>query len=63
MMTDVHSDTPVFVKLSEAKLHDKNFLEYLRLAASMIVFDRAYNHYLQFARWTAQQVNFVCRLK
>ena len=29
----------------------------------MIVFDRAYNHYLQFARWTAQQVNFVCRLK
>lgn len=64
MMIDAHSDTPVFVKLSEAKLHDKNFLEYLRLAAhSMIVFDRAYNHYLQFARWTEQQVNFVCRLK
>lgn len=63
-MIDAHSDTPVFVKLSEAKLHDKNFLEYLRLAAhSMIVFDRAYNHYLQFARWTEQQVNFVCRLK
>lgn len=64
MMIDAHAQTPVFVKLSEAKLHDKNFLEFLRLAAhSMIVFDRAYNHYLQFARWTAQQVNFVCRLK
>ena len=64
MMIDAHSDTPVFVKLSEAKLHDKNFLQYLRLAAhSMIVFDRAYNHYLQFALWTKQQVNFVCRLK
>jgi len=64
MMIDAHSDTPVFVKLSEAKLHDKKFLEYLRLAAhSMIVFDRAYNHYLQFAQWTEQQVNFVCRLK
>ena len=64
MMIDAHSDTPEFVKISEAKLHDKNFLRYLNLAAySMIVFDRAYNHYLQFARWTAQKVNFVCRLK
>jgi len=64
MMIDAHSDTPAFVKLSEAKLHDKNFLQYLQLAAhSMIVFDRAYNHYLQFAHWTDRQVNFVCRLK
>ena len=64
MMINAHSDTPTFVKISEAKSHDKNFLQYLVLAAhSMIVFDRAYNHYLQFAQWTAQQVNFVCRLK
>lgn len=64
MMIDAHSDTPAFVKISEAKQHDKNFLQYLHLAAhSMIVFDRAYNHYLQFARWTEQKVNFVCRLK
>ncbi len=64
MMIDAHSDTPAFVKISEAKLHDKNFLQYLQLAAhSMIVFDRAYNHYLQFAKWTEQKVNFVCRLK
>lgn len=47
MMIDAHSDTPEFVKISEAKQHDKNFLQYLRLAAhSMIVFDRTYNHYL-----------------
>ena len=64
MMIDAHSDTPEFVKISEAKQHDKNFLQYLQLAAhSMIVFDRAYNHYLQFAKWTEQQINFVCRLK
>ncbi len=64
MMIDAHSDTPSFVKISEARQHDKNFLQYLHLAAhSMIVFDRAYNHYLQFAQWTSQQVNFVCRLK
>lgn len=64
MMIDAHSDTPSFVKISEAKQHDKNFLQYLQLAAhSMIVFDRAYNHYLQFTKWTEQNINFVCRLK
>ncbi|NLO71471.1 MAG: IS4 family transposase, partial [Porphyromonadaceae bacterium] len=64
MMIDAHSDTPEFVKISEAKRHDKTFLQYLNLAAhSMIVFDRAYNHYLQFAKWTEQNINFVCRLK
>lgn len=64
MMIDAHSDTPAFVKISEAKQHDKNFLQYLKPTAhSMIVFDRAYNHYLQFASWTAHKVNFVCRLK
>lgn len=64
MMIDAHSNTPEFVKISEAKGHDKNFLQYLNLAAhSMIVFDRAYNHSLQFAQWTEQKINFVCRLK
>jgi len=56
--------TPEFVKISEAKQHDKKFLKDLHIAPhSMIVFDRAYNHYFQFAEWTKQQVNFVCRLK
>ena len=64
MLTDIHADTPQFVKISEAKMHDKNFLPYLKLAAgSMIVFDKAYNYYLQFAKWTESGVNFVCRLK
>jgi hypothetical protein len=64
MLTDVHADTPQFVKISEAKMHDKNFLQYLNLAVgSMIVFDKAYNYYLQFAKWTQSGVNFVCRLK
>lgn len=25
MLTDIHADTPQFVKISEAKMHDKNF--------------------------------------
>jgi hypothetical protein len=64
MLTDIHADTPQFVKISEAKMHDKNFLQYLNLSpGSMIVFDKAYNYYLQFAKWTQAGVNFVCRLK
>jgi IS4 transposase len=64
MLTDIHADTPQFVKISEAKMHDKNFLPYLKLpVGSMIVFDKAYNYYWQFAKWTAGGVNFVCRLK
>jgi len=64
MLTDIHADTPQFVKISEAKMHDKNFLQYLNLSkGSMVVFDKAYNYYLQFAKWTEIGVNFVCRLK
>ena len=64
MLTDIHADAAKFVKISEAKLHDKNFLQHLVLPeGSMIVFDKAYNHYLQFAKWTKEEINFVCRLK
>lgn len=41
MLIDAHSQTPTFVKISEAKSHNKNFMPYLNLAPhSMIVFDR-----------------------
>lgn len=64
MLTDIHADTAKFVKISEAKQHDKIFLKYLTLPkGSMITFDKAYNHYLQFAKWTEEEVFFVCRLK
>jgi len=29
----------------------------------MIVFDKAYNFYLQFAKWTQEDIFFVSRLK
>ena len=64
MLTDVHNDTPKFVKISEAKMHDKKFLTYLNPPkGSMLVFDKAYNFYEQYAKWTEEGVNFVCRLK
>jgi hypothetical protein len=64
MLTDVHADVAKFARISEARQHDKNFLKYLNLPkGSMTVFDKAYNHYWQFAKWTQEGVNFVCRLK
>ena len=64
MLTDVHADTAIFAKISEAKMHDKKFLSHLNPGkGSMLVFDKAYNFYKQFAQWTEEGVNFVCRLK
>jgi hypothetical protein len=58
MLTDIHADSPQFVKISEAKMHDKNFLQYLNLPkGSMAVFDKAYNYYLQFAKWTTSHIS------
>jgi hypothetical protein len=65
MLTDVHADTSVYATVSEAKMHDRKFLNKLNFLqkGSMIVFDRAYNYYQQFAKWTEEGINFVCRLK
>jgi hypothetical protein len=65
MLTDVHADSAKFVKMSEARLHDKNFLQYIDClsAGCMIVFDKAYNFYQQFAQWTEKGIFFVSRLK
>ena len=64
MLTDIHADTAVFAKISEAKMHDKKFLQHLNPSkGSMLVFDKAYNYYRQFAEWTNEEVYFVCRLK
>ncbi len=64
MLTDVHADTAVFAKISEAKMHDKKFPKHLNpVKGSMLVFDKAYNFYQQFSEWTEEGVFFVCRLK
>jgi len=64
MLIDAVQSVGRFVKITAAKVHDKNFLKSLELIShSMIVFDRAYNYYQQFALWTGQQVYFVTRLK
>jgi IS4 transposase len=55
---------PSYVLITEAKRHDSKILPLLRLAAgSIVVMDRAYNDYKQFAAWIVQGVFFVTRMK
>ena len=64
MLIDAVQSVGRFIKITAAKVHDKNFLKSLEfISHSMIVFDKAYNYYHQFAVWTNQQVYFVTRLK
>lgn len=63
-MMDAFSGVIEFVRVTLAKVHDKTFLPKLKLTPeSFIVFDKANNHYLQYAKWTAQKVWFVTRIK
>jgi hypothetical protein len=64
MLIDAVQSVGRFIKITEAKVHDKNFLKELDLIShSMVVFDKAYNYYHQFAIWTSNSVFFVTRLK
>jgi hypothetical protein len=64
MVIDAVQSVGRFVKITAAKVHDKNFLKSLELILhSMVVFDPAYNYYHQFALWTQRHVYFVTRLK
>lgn len=63
-MMDAFSGIAEFVRMTEAKAHDRKFLYHLDLPAnSFIVFDKAYNLYKQFAKWTTQKIWFVTRMK
>jgi hypothetical protein len=64
MLIDAHQSVVKFVKITQAKMHDKQFLRHLQLPEySTIVFDKAYNHYRQFAIWTKDNIYFVTRQK
>lgn len=64
MVIDAHQQIGQFIAITAARVHDKKFLEmYQAKPNSLIVFDRAYNHYLQFAKWTNEQVFFITRKK
>lgn len=63
-MMDAFSGVTEFVRMTAAREHDRGFLYHLKLQPnSWLVFDKAYNVYHQFAKWSAQEVWFVTRMK
>jgi len=63
-MMDAFSGVTEFLRITPAKEHDRKFLYHQKLkAGSWIVFDKAYNTYQHFAKWTTQKVWFVSRMK
>jgi hypothetical protein len=63
-MMDAFSGVAEFVRMTEARVHDRQFLAHIELPAnSFLVFDKAYNVYSQFAKWTLQKIWFVARMK
>jgi len=64
MLIDAVQPVGRFIKMTAAKIHDQKFLKSLELISdSMIIFDKAYNYYLQFALWTTQHLYFITRMK
>lgn len=63
-MMDAFSGVTEFVRMTEAREHDRKFLYHLKLSVnSWLVFDKAYTVYHQFAKWTTQKIWFVTRMK
>lgn len=64
MLIDASQSVAKFVKITEAKMHDKQFMKHIQVPAhSILVFDKAYNFYRQFAYWTSKHIYFVTRQK
>lgn len=64
MLIDAVAAVARFVRITEARVHDKNFLRDIEVPEySMLVFDKAYNYYRQFAEWSAKNIWFVTRQK
>jgi hypothetical protein len=63
-LMDAFSGVAEFVRITAAKEHDRNFLYHIKLMSnSWIVFDKGYNPFRQFAKWTEQKIWFVTRMR
>lgn len=63
-LMDAFSGVAEFIRITAAREHDRKFLYHLKLEAnSWIVFDKGYNPFRQFAKWTSQKIWFVTRMK
>lgn len=63
-MINAMEDVPCLIRFSSAATHDHTFLKELNLEkGSFVVFDKAYNDYLQYLKWTLDDIYFVTRQK
>jgi hypothetical protein len=49
--------------LSDSRKEGVSYERFFAFDSTTIRFDKAYNGYLQFAKWTEEDLFFVCRLK
>jgi hypothetical protein len=63
-LMDAFSGVTEFVRMTEAREHDRKLLFDLKLPAnSWLVFDKAYTVYQQFLKWSMQKAWLVTRMK
>lgn len=63
-MINALEDVPCLIRFTSAATHDHRFLKDLNLEkGSFVVFDKAYNDYLQYLEWTQDDIYFVTRQK
>lgn len=64
LLLDHDGHLPCYAMITEGKVADVTIAQQLKLPkGSLVVMDRGYNDYRLFARWTAEGVGFVTRLK
>ena len=63
-MINAKEDVPCLVRFTSAATHDHTFLKELNLKkGSFVVFDKGYIDYMQYYKWTIEDVYFVTRQK
>jgi len=63
-MLEASSLMPVLIQFNAAADNDQQFLKFIELPeGSYLTFDKGYNNYLQYARFTALKIFFITRQK
>lgn len=63
-MINAKEDVPCLVRFTSAATHDHTFLKELSLKkGSFVVFDKGYVDYMQYYKWTLEDIYFVTRQK
>lgn len=64
-MLNAYEEVPQLIHFSDAATHDHTFLAKIKTLrpSHIAVFDRAYVDYPLYAKWTAEGIHFVTRLK